>query len=209
MIACSPIAGDGERHRVIYRVVTAVHDEQTQRCPRVHFVWPDQTQPISWLTQPNQPNPWVNPTHGQLWRDYSVCSKQELTSWAYPAININSCLQALNKDISTPADIAPSALETIIFYCFMGYILPSVFWLCWFGCRNGIRPVKLSGVCWRSYLSGARCRLAYGPADATATHCILLASVKSRLVLPFWYRLAWIVPEKGPLNGCVCVLWTI
>jgi len=28
-----------------------------------------------------------------------------------------------------------------------------------------------------------------------------LASVKSRLVLPFWYRLAWVVPEKRPLNG--------
>ena len=27
---------------------------------------------------------------------------------------------------------------------------------------------------WWSYLSGARCRLAYGPADATATHCLLL-----------------------------------
>jgi len=28
--------------------------------------------------------------------------------------------------------------------------------------------------CWRGYLTGARCRLAYGPADATATHCLLL-----------------------------------
>jgi len=28
--------------------------------------------------------------------------------------------------------------------------------------------------CWRGYLSGARCRLAYGPADATAAHCLLL-----------------------------------
>ena len=37
------------------------------------------------------------------------------TSCAYPAININSCLQALTEDISTPADITPSALETIIF----------------------------------------------------------------------------------------------
>ena len=27
---------------------------------------------------------------------------------------------------------------------------------------------------WRGYLSGTRCRLAYGPADATATHCLLL-----------------------------------
>ena len=32
-----------------------------------------------------------------------------------------------------------------------------------------------------------------------------LASVKSRLVLPFWYRLTWVVPEKGPLYGCVCM----
>ena len=30
------------------------------------------------------------------------------------------------------------------------------------------------------------------------------ASVKSRLVLPFRYRLNWVVPDKGPLNGCVC-----
>ena len=28
--------------------------------------------------------------------------------------------------------------------------------------------------CWRGYLSGAMCRLAYDPADATATHCLLL-----------------------------------
>jgi len=28
--------------------------------------------------------------------------------------------------------------------------------------------------CWRGYLSGSRCRLAYGPADTTATHCPLL-----------------------------------
>jgi len=28
--------------------------------------------------------------------------------------------------------------------------------------------------CWRGYLSGARCRLAYGPANATATYYLLL-----------------------------------
>ena len=45
-----------------------------------------------------------------------------------------------------------------------------------------------------------------------ATHCLLL-SVKSRLVLRFWYRLTRVVPDRGPLNGrvrvcvyvCVCV----
>jgi len=36
-------------------------------------------------------------------------------------------------------------------------------------------------------------------------HSLSLASVKSRLILPFWYWLTWIVPEKGPLNVCVCV----
>ena len=36
-------------------------------------------------------------------------------------------------------------------------------------------------------------------------HSLSLASVKSRLVLPFCYRLTRVVPEKGPLNGCVCV----
>jgi len=54
-------------------------------------------------------------------------------------------------------------------------VLPSVLWRCWLGGRKGIRPVKkLSVGCWRGYLSGARCRLAYGPADVTAIHCVLL-----------------------------------
>ena len=36
-------------------------------------------------------------------------------------------------------------------------------------------------------------------------HSLSLASVKSRLVLPIWYRLTLVVPDKGPLNGYVCV----
>ena len=40
-------------------------------------------------------------------------------------------------------------------------------------------------------------------------HSLSLASVKSRLVLPFWSRLTRVVLDKGPLNGCVrvCVCW--
>ena len=54
-------------------------------------------------------------------------------------------------------------------------LLPSVLWRCWLGGRKGIRCVKNWVVgYWRGYLSGATCRLAYGPADATATHCLLL-----------------------------------
>jgi len=42
---------------------------------------------------------------------------------------------------------------------------------------------------------------------ATASHYLLLESCfsKSRLVLPFWFRLTRVVPDKGPLNVCVCV----
>ena len=28
---------------------------------------------------------------------------------------------------------------------------------------------------------------------------------KIQIGLPFWYRLTWVVPEKGPLNGCACI----
>ena len=36
-------------------------------------------------------------------------------------------------------------------------------------------------------------------------HSLSLASVKSRLVLPCWYRLTRLVVDKGPLNVCVHV----
>ena len=40
-------------------------------------------------------------------------------------------------------------------------------------------------------------------------HSLSLASVKSRLVLPFWYRLTRVVVDKGSLNGCVCVTFVV
>ena len=60
-------------------------------------------------------------------------------------------------------------------HIFLTCHMPSVLWRCWLGGRKGIRPVKNWVVgYWHGYLSGARCRLAYVPADATATHCLLL-----------------------------------
>jgi len=41
----------------------------------------------------------------------------------------------------------------------------------------------------------------YGPAVATATHCILLQQ-NPDWFLHFWYRLTQVVLEKRPLNGC-------
>ena len=88
----------------------------------------------------------------------------------------------------------------------MYQIVPSMLWRCWLGIRKSIWPAKNWVMrCWCGYLSGARCRLfAYGPADATASKKTpsSLASLKSRLVLPFWYQLTEVVLEKRPLNGC-------
>ena len=49
-------------------------------------------------------------------------------------------------------------------------------------------------------------RSADGPADATATPSSL-ASVKSRMVLPFWCRLTQVVLEKRPLNGSIVYIY--
>ena len=75
-------------------------------------------------------------------------------------------------------------------------------WRCWLGSRKGIQPVKkLSGgvLAWLSVWSEVQTCI-----RPSWCHChsLSLASVKSRLVLPFWYRLTWVVPDKGPLNVC-------
>ena len=80
--------------------------------------------------------------------------------------------------------------------------LPSVLWRCWLGGRKGIRPVKIlsDGVlAWLSVWSEVQTCI-----WCSWCHChsLSLASVKSRLVLPFWYRLTCVVPEKGSLNLC-------
>ena len=85
-------------------------------------------------------------------------------------------------------------------------LFPSVLWCCWFGGRKVIRPVKNWVVgCWHGYLSWARCRLM---AQLMPLPLTVSCFGKIRLVLPFWYWywywLTQVVPEKGPLNGCVC-----
>ena len=67
------------------------------------------------------------------------------------------------------------ACLVVLYMCNIELLIPSVLWRCWLGGRMGIRPVKNWVVgYWRGYLSGARCRLVYGPADTTGTHCLLL-----------------------------------
>ena len=85
--------------------------------------------------------------------------------------------------------------------------LPSLLWRCWLGSRKGVRPVKkLSGgvLAWLSAWSEVQTCI-WPSWCHCHCHSLSLASVKSRLVLPFWYWLTWEVPEKGPLNGCMCM----
>jgi len=68
----------------------------------------------------------------------------------------------------------------------------SVYWCCWLGGRKGIRPVEI----WSEVQTCIWPNWCY-------CHSLSLAPIKSRLVLPFWYRLTRVVPDKWPLNGCV------
>jgi len=98
------------------------------------------------------------------------------------------------------------------FFSFLHY-RPSVLWHSWSGGRKGIRPVKNWVVgCWHGYLSEAWCRLAYGPADTTATRCLL--SCFSKIQIGFTF----LVPAHPGSPGqraikwvcvCMCVLFCI
>ena len=91
-------------------------------------------------------------------------------------------------------------LDVVYLNTYLFYVMPSVLWRCWLGDRKGIRPVKkLSGGVLVSLSVWSEVQTCTWPSWCHC-HSLSLALVKSRLVLPFWYRLIWIVPEKRPLN---------
>jgi len=83
--------------------------------------------------------------------------------------------------------------------------MPSVLGHCWLGVRKSIRPIKTEWwgigvvICLEQ---GADCLHMVQLMPLHSKTPSILASLKSRLVLPFWYRLTQVVPEKRPLNGC-------
>ena len=99
------------------------------------------------------------------------------------------------------------SMQTLSFYTvysLSSLLLPAVLWRCWLGGRKGISQSKLSGgvLAWLSVWSEVQTCI--WPSWCHC-HSLSLASVKSRLVLPFLYCLTRVVPDKGLLNGCVCV----
>jgi len=66
-------------------------------------------------------------------------------------------------------------------------------WHCWLGSRKGIWPVKnLSGRVLACLSVWSEVQTCIRPSWCHF-HLLSLASVKSRLVLPFWYLLTWVV----------------
>jgi len=82
-------------------------------------------------------------------------------------------------------------------------LLPSVLWCCWLGGRRASGLYKNCVMrCWHCHLSAARCRFAFGPADATL-HSLSLAPVN-----PDWFYLpgfTFLIPahpgNPGAING--------
>ena len=150
-----------------------------------------------WRTQP----PWKITYFYKNWQHALLSSL--LLEWVVFIFYVHDRLELINQVKLIYHFIF---LLTWYLYCMFceKKLLPSVLWHCWLGGRKGIQPVKkLSGgvLAWLSVWSEV---LTCIWPSWCHCHSLSLASVKSRLVLPFCYRLTWVVPEKGPLNGCVC-----
>jgi len=90
----------------------------------------------------------------------------------------------------------------------LSVLLPSVLWHCWFGVRKSNRPVKSEWWGVGVVICPERDADCLNTVQLMPCHpntLSSLASFKSRLVLPFWYRLNQVVLEKRPLNGCSVV----
>jgi len=90
--------------------------------------------------------------------------------------------------------------------------VPSVLWHCWLGGRKGIQPVKnwVVGCCVVMCLGqGADLRMVQLRPLSLTISC----SSKCRLVLPFWCRLTWVVPDEvqrgRKIVACVCVCYSM
>ena len=132
--------------------------------------------------------------------------------WYQSRFRGSKCPQNLRNSYSTymyKADDMNGIRETFLLLGLLSptfnNIFPSVLWRCWLGGRKGIRPVKTE---W--WATGVVICLEQGTDLHMAQLMPLPHTVscysKIQIGLTFWYWLTRVVPEKGLLNGCVCVL---
>jgi len=161
-----------------------------------------------------QPTVWIDCTMYNIWGWFSCVA----VGW-WCGFLLCALLRCVLEWITPPPDNHITAFHLVQFLYFtdvtdksiITYVtflrdyMPSVLWRCWLGSRKGIWPVKkLSGgvLAWLSVCSEVQTFI-----WSIWCHCYSLsvASVKCRLILPFCYRLTWVVPDKGPLNVCSVV----
>ena len=102
------------------------------------------------------------------------------------------------------AEVSRASLSHLM-YITMPYYMPPVLWHCWLGVRKSVRPVKIEWwgvgvvICLER---GADClhMLQLMPLHPRTPSSLALS--KTTLVLPFWYRITYVVLETRPLNGC-------
>ena len=132
-----------------------------------------------------------------------VCETVSFRNWRRQKKQLQSCNRGwrMPKQSLTWSPRAKGSVHLI--YVHVVIVLPSVLWCCWLGGRKGIWPVKNSGgvLAWLSVWTEVQTCM--WPSWCHC-HSLSFAPVKSRLVLPFWYRLTQVVLEKRPLNGCSC-----
>jgi len=126
-----------------------------------------------------------------------------------PAFKCSGIVCVLNK---MALKCARNYTNLFRFFKDVGIWLPSVLWHCWLGGRKGIRPVKNWVVgCWRGCL---RWSADLHIAQQMPLPLTISCSSKSRLVLlflvlPFWYLLTRVDPDKFQKSSktivCVCV----
>ena len=94
---------------------------------------------------------------------------------AYLVVNISSCTICFAAISDKRINVLRVSDERRLFFCKSDcYVAFSGLTLL-VGRQEGHPACKNRVMgCWRGYLPGAKCRLAYGPADSTATHCLLL-----------------------------------
>ena len=123
----------------------------------------------------------------------------ELSGHVWSAGNVSQ----LSSSAHSSTSVSVYRLKTISRACHFIYMigsylnLPSVLWCYWFGVRKGIRPVKIWLMrCWRGYLLERSANsLHMVQLMALPSHHVCFSKIKNGL--SFWYRLTWIVPDKG------------
>ena len=132
---------------------------------------------------------------------YANCRRRSALS----SVDFTSDVHAALICSAISINASPSPCQQTHTHALITPITPSVLWCRWLGDRKGIQPVKkLSGgvLKWLSVWSEVQTCV-----KPSWCHChsLSLASVKSRLLLPFWHWLTQVVWKRADKWVCVCV----